>query len=354
MVKSKGDAFRFRIVGIGSLSEEQIQRHFARYGEVLGIEFARDPFTEKLTGNGSVRIEGSKESSKKQIFEDRHEIAGSVVSISDDYERKIFIGGFKDTDPDIVRDYFKTFGEVEEFDVAFREKNGRPRGYAFLRFVNAASMDSAMASETHTIDGRECVVKRAEARPFIDRKDKPLVKKVRRAAVRRSCSRSYSRSRSRSQDGRRRGSRGGLQIAPGYSYEDGIGARPAWPHMPVHGPPHYGHGWPPPPHTGYSYPPAPAYGGYGPYVDYGRPPPGHGPPPGYGSHPYGGPPPDAYGRPPPDAYGGPPINAYGVPAYQQAPPSAYRQPPPGYAYGTPPPDYGQPRASGGYGPPPGY
>lgn len=331
------EPFRFRVFGLGKVKEELAREHFGSYGEVLGLDLAKDPFTGEPNGNGSVRICSDSPDAEAQVRANTHEVDGVTVTIGDDYERKIFVGGFKDTDPNAVRDYFATFGSVEEFDVAFREMGGRPRGYAFVRFRDLSVMERVVEQQSHDIVGRQVSVKRAEARPIAIPKAKAAGKaggkRPRQKATRGSPCRNNSPSPPAAKRSRGGAGGGSLQIAPGYEYRDGHGAVPtrgysAPPQQqqpPAHG--YYG----PPPHPpayGYAPAPAPAYG-------YGAPP-AYGPPPAYG-----------YGYPPP-AYGAPP--GYAAPAY-----ASYGAPPPSYGHAPPPAGYGYPgRHPPAYGGPPAY
>lgn len=348
------EGFRFRVSGIGALQEADISRHFGRYGEVLGIDFATDARTGQPAGKASVRLCGFDGNAKTSIFNDSHVVNGYTLTITDDCERKLFIGGFKDTPAEVVRDHFALFGEMEEFDAAVRDQNGKPRGYAFARFVRAEDLDRVLAQPEHQINGRTVTVRKAEARPV------PMPKgdgegggkkrtRTRQRSV--SCSSSEGRRRARG-GGRGRGGKGcgggGLQVAPGYEYKDGVGAQPS---MGYYRPGDRGYTWgPPPPHPYYGYPP-PAYGA--------PPPPGYGasPPPAYGYPGY--PPPAGYGPPqgwppPPQGSGYPGGPGGAGPGYD---PAAYQAPPPGGYYGQPPGGYGPPPSHPGYGgagPAPGY
>lgn len=307
---SEADAFRFRVTDIGDLTEEQIEKHFATFGEVLGVTVALDPWTKARTGSASVRISGYGSNAERRIMDGRHDIGGRSVSVGDDCERKIFIGGFKDLATEAILEHFRAFGAVEDFEAALREKNGKPRGYAFLRFAKQEDVERCLAEESHKIQDRTCTVRRAEARPVVLSKEKAA-----RPAL-------TLRSRSRSHSPRRRagGGRGQLKVAPGYKYQDGIGAVPSQGYRPpgMHELP---------PGAYYAYPPPPGYA-YAPPPGYGLPPPGYAvPPPGYAAY---GPPP-AYAAPPP-GYGAPPPTAYssygGCGVYGSSPPPAWYAPPP--------------------------
>jgi len=334
-------AFRFRVSNLGSLTEEQISQHFSHYGEVLGVDFARDPESKQFTGTGSVRLNSFDEGARTAIFDDKHEVEGRELSVSDDCERKIFIGGFKDTDPELMRAHFAGYGPLEEFDVAFREQGNKPRGYAFARFVNQEDVDRVLADGTHTINGRTVNVRKAETRPVAIPKEKAASGKTSKNQSGQQGKTTGGKERARSRSPRRGGrGRGGgsLQVAPGYEYQDGVGAMPSSGYRPILNTGGYG-SWPAP--GGYGAPP-PGYGCPPPSHSYGGPPPPHG----YGA--YGSPPPQ-FGTPPPSFAGASPHPGYGgYGSYgAQPPPGTYGAQPPAYGYGG-----GQPPSQASYGMPP--
>ena len=70
--------------------------------------------------------------------------------------RKIFIGGLSfSTDEDKLRKYFKQYGNVQEAVVMKDPATKRSRGFGFVTFHDVSSVDSALADEPHTIDGRK-------------------------------------------------------------------------------------------------------------------------------------------------------------------------------------------------------
>lgn len=67
---------------------------------------------------------------------------------------KLFIGGISwDTDEDLLRDYFRNFGEVVEAVIMKDRTTGRARGFGFVVFADPAVAESVLM-EKHTIDGR--------------------------------------------------------------------------------------------------------------------------------------------------------------------------------------------------------
>jgi RNA recognition motif-containing protein len=68
---------------------------------------------------------------------------------------KMFIGGLSwQTTPENVREYFSQFGEVAEVMVMKDPATRRSRGFGFITFTNAVSVQGVLALPSHTIDGK--------------------------------------------------------------------------------------------------------------------------------------------------------------------------------------------------------
>ena len=85
---------------------------------------------------------------------------------SDEQERKLFVGGLnKDaTDEEHLRSYFKEFGPIIDCTI-MRDAHNQSRGFGFVLFENASSIDDIIASKkdggTFTLDDHHIEVKRA-------------------------------------------------------------------------------------------------------------------------------------------------------------------------------------------------
>lgn len=69
---------------------------------------------------------------------------------------KMFIGGLSwQTSPESLRDYFSRFGEITEAMVMKDPTTRRSRGFGFITFGDAASVDKVLAQSTHELDGKK-------------------------------------------------------------------------------------------------------------------------------------------------------------------------------------------------------
>uniref|UniRef100_UPI0037E79682 RNA-binding protein Musashi homolog 2 isoform X1 n=1 Tax=Semicossyphus pulcher TaxID=241346 RepID=UPI0037E79682 len=68
---------------------------------------------------------------------------------------KMFIGGLSwQTSPDSLRDYFSKFGEIRECMVMRDPTTKRSRGFGFVTFTDAASVDKVLAQQHHELDSK--------------------------------------------------------------------------------------------------------------------------------------------------------------------------------------------------------
>ncbi|XP_017550441.1 RNA-binding protein Musashi homolog 2b isoform X1 [Colossoma macropomum] len=68
---------------------------------------------------------------------------------------KMFIGGLSwQTSPDSLRDYFSKFGEIRECMVMRDPTTKRSRGFGFVTFADAASVDKVLGQPHHELDSK--------------------------------------------------------------------------------------------------------------------------------------------------------------------------------------------------------
>ncbi|KAJ8674299.1 hypothetical protein QAD02_005561 [Eretmocerus hayati] len=106
-------------------------------------------------GNGDATENGS------ESKEDRS-AKGDQDTLND---RKLFVGGLSsETSPKELREHFSSFGEIESINVKTDPTTGRSRGFAFIVFTKAESLEKAMAHGDHVINNKKVDPKKAKAR----------------------------------------------------------------------------------------------------------------------------------------------------------------------------------------------
>lgn len=63
-----------------------------------------------------------------------------------------------------LRDHFGQYGEIESINVKTDPTTGRSRGFAFIVFKQAESIDKVSAAGEHTINNKKVDPKKAKAR----------------------------------------------------------------------------------------------------------------------------------------------------------------------------------------------
>uniref|UniRef100_H0VTS7 Heterogeneous nuclear ribonucleoprotein D-like n=1 Tax=Cavia porcellus TaxID=10141 RepID=H0VTS7_CAVPO len=97
-------------------------------------------------------------------FAEGSKINASKNQQDDGYRTKMFIGGLSwDTSKKDLTEYLSRFGEVVDCTIKTDPVTGRSRGFGFVLFKDAASVDKVLELKEHKLDGKLIDPKRAKA-----------------------------------------------------------------------------------------------------------------------------------------------------------------------------------------------
>lgn len=81
---------------------------------------------------------------------------GRAAGPGRDDERKLFVGGLgRNTTEKEIKDYFSQYGEVESVNIKIDPATRLPRGFAFVVFANAKTIDDLLAAGDHYIGNKK-------------------------------------------------------------------------------------------------------------------------------------------------------------------------------------------------------
>ncbi|MEJ1276775.1 heterogeneous nuclear ribonucleoprotein D-like [Cricetulus griseus] len=111
--------------------------------------------------DGSASMEDMNEYSNIEEFAEGSKINASKNQQDDG---KMFIGGLSwDTSKKDLTEYLSRFGEVVDCTIKTDPVTGRSRGFGFVLFKDAASVDKVLELKEHKLDGKLIDPKRAKA-----------------------------------------------------------------------------------------------------------------------------------------------------------------------------------------------
>ncbi|EGC34814.1 hypothetical protein DICPUDRAFT_152921 [Dictyostelium purpureum] len=147
-----------------SMNEEGVSNIFGKFGNIIDITIIKDKRTNVSKGCAFITFSTKEEADMAiNTVNESNTFLENMnkplqVKYSDNeiekMERKLFIGMLGTADEDQVRQIFGNFGIIEELTVV-REKDGKPKGYGFIKFSTRDESENALREldQKHTVPG---------------------------------------------------------------------------------------------------------------------------------------------------------------------------------------------------------
>ncbi|XP_012278440.1 heterogeneous nuclear ribonucleoprotein 27C isoform X5 [Orussus abietinus] len=165
---------------VGGLSwettQENLQRYFGRYGEVIDCVVMKNSESGRSRGFGFVTF--SDPSNVSLVLQNGpHQLDGRTIDPKPCNPRtlqkpkrsggfpKVFLGGLPSnvTETDL-RSFFNRFGKVMEVVIMYDQEKKKSRGFGFLSFEDEDAVDRCVSEHFVNLNGKQVEIKRAEPR----------------------------------------------------------------------------------------------------------------------------------------------------------------------------------------------
>ncbi|XP_024083840.1 heterogeneous nuclear ribonucleoprotein 27C isoform X2 [Cimex lectularius] len=157
-------------------SQENLQRYFSRYGEVIDCVVMKNSESGRSRGFGFVTF-SDPENVPLVIQNGPHQLDGRTIDPKPCNPRtlqkpkrsssypKVFLGGLPSnvTETDL-RTYFARFGKVMEVVIMYDQEKKKSRGFGFLSFEDEDSVERCVSEHFVNLSGKQVEIKKAEPR----------------------------------------------------------------------------------------------------------------------------------------------------------------------------------------------
>ncbi|KOC66566.1 Heterogeneous nuclear ribonucleoprotein 27C, partial [Habropoda laboriosa] len=157
-------------------SQENLQRYFGRYGEVIDCVVMKNSESGRSRGFGFVTF--SDPGNVPVVLQNGpHQLDGRTIDPKPCNPRtqqkpkrsggypKVFLGGLPSnvTETDL-RSFFTRFGKVMEVVIMYDQEKKKSRGFGFLSFEDEDAVDRCVGEHFVNLNGKQVEIKRAEPR----------------------------------------------------------------------------------------------------------------------------------------------------------------------------------------------
>jgi len=163
-----------------STTDATFTQFFSKYGELQDSVIIRDKHTRASRGFGFVKYTDptaiDKVLAEPELVLDGRKLEVKVAIPKDEMEdpnptktKKLFIGGLSQATTDVeFKEHFAQFGTITDAVVMVDKETRRSRCFGFVTY-ESEDVAERVLSQTHTLNGKVCEIKRAVPKEDIDR-----------------------------------------------------------------------------------------------------------------------------------------------------------------------------------------
>jgi len=177
--------------------EATVQQYFGQWGPVADctikhfpdgksrgfgfVTFSSLAAMENCFENQPHTIDGKKVDLRKAAENVGHSHAGGSDTRSKVYDpearelKKLFVGSLDyTTTEEEIEEFFTKFGDISTVSISKFPDTGKSRGFAFVTFLSAASVDAVQQSRPHVVKGRKLETKRATPKQLVGKPESSI------------------------------------------------------------------------------------------------------------------------------------------------------------------------------------
>ncbi|KAL2100486.1 hypothetical protein ACEWY4_004880 [Coilia grayii] len=168
--KNQQDDGKMFIGGLSwDTSKKDLKDYLSKFGEVLDCTIKTDAVTGRSRGFGFVLFKDA-ESVDRVLELKEHKLDGKLIDPKrakamkgKEPPKKVFVGGLSpETTEEQIREYFGTFGEIENIELPVDAKTNERRGFCFVTFVEEEPVQKLLENRYHEVGPGKCEIKVAQ------------------------------------------------------------------------------------------------------------------------------------------------------------------------------------------------
>ncbi|XP_068089739.1 heterogeneous nuclear ribonucleoprotein D-like [Hyperolius riggenbachi] len=168
--KNQQDEGKMFIGGLSwETSKKDLTEYLSRFGEVVDCTIKTDPVTGRSRGFGFVLFKDAI-SVDKVLETKEHKLDGKLIDPKrakalkgKEPPKKVFVGGLSpDTTEEQIKEYFGSYGDIENIELPMDTKTNERRGFCFITYTDEDPVQKLLESRYHQIGSGKCEIKVAQ------------------------------------------------------------------------------------------------------------------------------------------------------------------------------------------------